>query len=696
MALKHTCEFEDINGDGWFIQIYDEDYGGATTFEFSVGSVGFELTWEGDINNRTEPIIPSRVTIPFMVQNGNDESLIDNLATGYEGRYFIEIYYRDPSTPVIGAAHLFWRGILLPDLTEFEDAYYPQEVSLTAVDDLANLQNVPYSFSPEATGYGKIKGHIANALNLLRPWTITADTHRYTFADYLRVKYDATNYTSPFINGELNFNRFKDSTTNPATFASAYDVLSNVLSAMGARLYWHAGIADDSGFVVDSVPAHQYDEDLLTGYTVNSSGTAVSTTVTRDVLTLPSTNYKKAAGWMRGYLNPLQRVERTFGYGGAGPFVVDHLYNYVDADNYLDGTDVTVFTAATIHYQQDVPVSLRFKVRAQNTATSALNASKLKVTVMLRMGQYYARRPLTYVTSSQYYAPGGAIGSVPTFSEGAASWSTTSTHRLEFVSPPIPVVQDNDLTFEFGIDMPGLPANLTSEDCIMNFTSILLLSDGSEITSGSVHDIYQDGMQEVREVYIYPTNVYDIGGNDVTFIADNDETSANEVLQLPDVGFADRIGDKAGGFTVEVSGTRMQPYQFHSLAATGTDYNLHSLTAREWLLGQSRNIRKQRGTIYDIATNPSGVPSLLHTFTVDTIDYALYTLTFRAAQREWDIEALELARAGTITMPSNGLSGALPEVPGLPPIYSTTFTNAEVNDEVHNDDGDILSAFLNG
>jgi len=42
------------------------------------------------------------------------------------------------------------------------------------------------------------------------------------------------------------------------------------------------------------------------------------------------------------------------------------------------------------------------------------------------------------------------------------------------------------------------------------------------------------------------------------------------------------------------------------------------------------------------------------------------------------------------------LSGALPEVPGLPPIYSTTFTNAEVNDEVHNDDGEILSAFING
>ena len=33
MALKHKCEFEDLNGDGWFILIYDEEYAGATLFE---------------------------------------------------------------------------------------------------------------------------------------------------------------------------------------------------------------------------------------------------------------------------------------------------------------------------------------------------------------------------------------------------------------------------------------------------------------------------------------------------------------------------------------------------------------------------------------------------------------------------------------------------------------------------------------
>jgi len=368
----------------------------------------------------------------------------------------------------------------------------------------------------------------------------------------------------------------------------------------------------------------------------------------------------------------------------------------VDADNYLDGTDVTIFTAATIHYQEGTPVSLRFKVRAQNTSTANLLAARLKVTVMLNMGQYYARRPLNYVSTTQYYAPSGNYTSIAIYSEGPASWSTTSSHRLEFISPAIPVEQENDLTFEFGIDMPGLPADLTSDDCIMDFVSALVIADGTELTSGSVYEVYQDGSQEVREVYIFPTDVYDIQGANVTFIAGNDETSANEVLELPDVGFADLIGNKGGGLTVEVRGTRTQPSNWHSLAATGTDYNLHNLISREWLLGQSRNIRKQRGTIYDLANGPAGLPSFLHTFVVDTVKYALYTMTFRAAQREWEVEMLELARAGSVTTPTNGLSGALPEVPGLPPVYTTSFTNAEVNDEVHNDNGDIFSMFING
>ena len=695
MGLKHKCEFTDLRGDGWFILIYDEEYGGATTFDFVVGPTGFELTWEGDINDRSVAIIPSRVSIPMMLQNGNDADLVDNLATSYEGRYFVEIYYRNTSTPVLAAAHLFWRGILLPDLTEFVDEFYPQEVQLTAVDDLANLKNIPFQFDPDATGYAKFKGIIANALNKLRPWTITADTHRYTAVDYLRVYYGLAGYTSPLTAAELNYNRYKDDTSNPPTYQDTYSVLEEVLSALGARLYWHAGIDDDSGFVVDSVPAHHYDDDLLTGFSVNSGGTATATTVTRDTITLNSTHYKRGMGWMRGYLNPLQRVERQFEYGGSGPFAVDHLYDFVDNDNYLDGTDVTIFTAASQHYNAGTPVSLRFKFRIETQGTALLSLARMRLTVKLNLGQYYARRAMTYEGTGSYYL--GELGTtvlIALFSEGGAEWSTNSVHRLEFITPAMHIGNDLNNTYEFGIDMPGLPADLTSEDCTMAFSSELVHWDNTDLSLTGVFGIFEE--QEIRDVNIYPTDIYGLDGAVVTFVASNDEPSANEVLQLPDVGFSDKIGTKGGGITVEVGGDRTQPQDWHSLAATGTDYNLHNLITREWLLGQSRNIRKQRGTVHHIEDGPSGMPSFLHTYVVDTVKYALYTMTFRAALREWDVEMLELARAGTITTPTNGLSGALPEVPGLPPTYSTAFTNQETTGDHNNGSSEIFSMFING
>ena len=694
MALKHYAAFQDYNGGTWWINIYDEEYGGATTFEFNVGESGFELTWEGDINNRSVAIVPSRLTIPVLLQNANDEDLVDDLATGYEGQFFVEVRYGGAS-PLLG--DLYWRGIVLADLTEFEDAYYPQEVALTAVDDLANLQNIPYSFSPEATGYGKLKGHIANALNKLRPWTITADTHRYTFADYVQVRYDATNYTSGLLNAELNFNRFKNSQANPPEFTSAYDVLNNILSSMGARLYWHASVngSVDSGFIVDSLHAHQYDDDLLTGYTVNSSGTTASTTIAREVFNLPSDDFKKASGWMRGFRNPLQRVERTFQYGGSGPFVVDHLYAFTDSNGYLDGTDVTIFTGATIHYQEGTPVSLRFKLRASHEAiVSAVLATKLLVEVKLNLGQYYARRTVTHTGSTGYYPPSGVFSAVATVVENAAEWTTNSSHVLQFVSPAIVIEDDGDVTFDFGIDMPPLPADLTSEDCVMSFTAYVYNANGS---TGQPTGLYDgDGVQEVRDVRIYPTNVYDIDGANVTFQATNDDTTSNEVLDLPDVGFADLINGKGGGLTVEVGGTRTQPSIWRTLAATGTTGNLHSIIAREWLLGQSSNIRTQRGTLFDLATSPTELPSLLHTYTLDTIDYALHTLTLRANAREWDVELVELKRAGTVTTPAIGFDGALPEVPGIPPIYTTNFNQGEVANEENHDETTALSMFING
>ena len=119
------------------------------------------------------------------------------------------------------------------------------------------------------------------------------------------------------------------------------------------------------------------------------------------------------------------------------------------------------------------------------------------------MGQYYAKRFVTYVGTTGYWVPSGQLISVASFTESVASWTTTSSDRLSFITPPFAIGEDGDHTFEFGIDMPGLPADLTSEDCVMDFVSAVVIADGSSTTPGT---IYADSPQEVRNVQVFPTN----------------------------------------------------------------------------------------------------------------------------------------------------------------------------------------------
>jgi hypothetical protein len=66
MGLKHQARFTDINGDSWFVLIYDEDYGGATIFEFVLGPTGFRA----DLGGRRER--PVRGHHPVAVQHPHD------------------------------------------------------------------------------------------------------------------------------------------------------------------------------------------------------------------------------------------------------------------------------------------------------------------------------------------------------------------------------------------------------------------------------------------------------------------------------------------------------------------------------------------------------------------------------------------------------------------------------------------------
>jgi hypothetical protein len=93
MAVRYRSDFKNLNGTYFRIDIHDVDYSGETINEFTVGSEGFVLEYDGDTDNRMQHIIPSSVQIPMLVASSAEEGLLTQLAEGREGRHLVHIQY---------------------------------------------------------------------------------------------------------------------------------------------------------------------------------------------------------------------------------------------------------------------------------------------------------------------------------------------------------------------------------------------------------------------------------------------------------------------------------------------------------------------------------------------------------------------------------------------------------------------------
>jgi hypothetical protein len=126
------------NGTEYEINILWTGAGAGT--EMILGSSGVQISYETP-NDKTKNsyILSSQCTIPFLVQNATDKTFILELATEYQEKD-VWITVRETT----GTDKLLWCGYVLLDLKDEQDISYPYEVTLTAVDGLAGLKEVPF------------------------------------------------------------------------------------------------------------------------------------------------------------------------------------------------------------------------------------------------------------------------------------------------------------------------------------------------------------------------------------------------------------------------------------------------------------------------------------------------------------------------------------------------------------------------
>ena len=110
----------------------------GTAYEIKLGAEGFDLSYSGDNEDRYQPIIGSSVQFTVMNEGGEFETFLNTvLPAAEEGRMQLEIR-KDPDN----TNTLYWAGILAAEQIEQADAPAPNPVSITATDDIGNLQRL--------------------------------------------------------------------------------------------------------------------------------------------------------------------------------------------------------------------------------------------------------------------------------------------------------------------------------------------------------------------------------------------------------------------------------------------------------------------------------------------------------------------------------------------------------------------------
>lgn len=155
MALRFHSEFSNIRRELFKIEIHDSSFSGSST-EFILRGSGFDLSYNG--GEETYQLIKSS-TLSFVmnIDNSTLKSLpVDIASTDSISRFAVKLYRDDTYTsgnnytPDGSNYELYWAGVINKRIMSVQDAGYPYDFKVSAVDGIELLKN--YTFK-DSNGY---------------------------------------------------------------------------------------------------------------------------------------------------------------------------------------------------------------------------------------------------------------------------------------------------------------------------------------------------------------------------------------------------------------------------------------------------------------------------------------------------------------------------------------------------------------
>lgn len=265
MAERFNCDFYDVEGIRWRVLIFDANHTG-TSEAIRLTGEGFSTRWEGDETIAYSGIMPSSTTLEVANEGGDFAVFMSEVANMTEGDIMLEIW-ETQSPPTGTSLSLWWTGVVLIDGIQQEDRPAPTTVTLTAVDDLAQLKTVRWPYlvanypstwvsGPEGIGFilSMAFHHCRNIQNIIDSggtsdavlWTSVRD---FQPSGYMTSQYGST-LPGPEVFRHATFGvGFDSSAINPLTGLAPswfiWDVLQSIAVTFNLRIFmargkWHA------------------------------------------------------------------------------------------------------------------------------------------------------------------------------------------------------------------------------------------------------------------------------------------------------------------------------------------------------------------------------------------------------------------------------------------------------------------------
>lgn len=131
-AVRLRIEVGGHTGINWQVDIFDEGY--ASTVN-SVTGKDLVIKWDREGDDILERIKGSEATIDCYNEDAAFDSFLTELSTAYETQFKMVIY-KDST--------LFWAGVVVNDVTEYENMSKPRLFQIRAIDGLARLKDVEF------------------------------------------------------------------------------------------------------------------------------------------------------------------------------------------------------------------------------------------------------------------------------------------------------------------------------------------------------------------------------------------------------------------------------------------------------------------------------------------------------------------------------------------------------------------------